>query len=421
MHRSLFLIAHVLITLSLTACGARPSPRPIATEPGATRPLSDAPRAIVWPSPERAVPANTAWIVLGFNVPVAAEDLQKLGLKDGDVRVEPRWIMTAADPYVRGAILWGPFQDPRCAQSDEATLCAGHEYAIDGPAGVRNEEGTAARILATLRIGPPALKGPEWTGVGGVRASDTAVEITRTVDAPCVLRGPELPLMPGEPTAIFDMSTGKALITGLAPQTLYTWQIECVDAAGQSTPPWPITFATEPSRRTLISELVVDPQHDWNDSQAENGAPFDAAAALSDRASSTDEWVEIENAGAAPIDLAGYVVMTVDTSPASVRIGDAFTGKTPQGFTANGTTRLLPGERLVVRASPSSENAANDARFELRDELGMLRDAVSLGKSGLPNGDAHGPSDEAVAACMNGESRTWRKVRATPGAANACP
>lgn len=383
-------------------------------------PLSEAPRATVWPSPERAIPANTGWIVLAFNVPVAAADVAKLVLNDGAVRVEARWAMLADDPYVRGAILWGPFADARCPDAGEPRLCAGHDYVIDSVEGVHSVDGVVGHALATLHVGDASLTGPEWTTLGSVRASDVAVRLTRGVDGPCVLRAPEVPLAGSDPATIFDMEDGEVTIEGLAPATTYDWRLECVDAVGRSTPPWRVQFVTEAARRVVISEVVVDPQHDWNDSSGARGLPFDADAAFTDRASSTDEWVELYNRGDVPVDLSAYVVQTLDTSPAEQRVGDVFAAKVAQGFSVSGSAILGPSERLVLRLSPSGENAANDARLRLMDELGLVRDEVTLGKDGVPSGDAHGPADEAVSACVSGDVRVWKKTSATPAAPNPC-
>jgi hypothetical protein len=374
----------------------------------------------VWPSESKAIPANTGWIVLSFNVPVAADDVKKLQLVDGDVRLSARWVMTAADPYVVGAILWGPFSDPRCSNDEQEALCAGHDYDIAASAGVRGENSAIAHSLARLHVGEAALKGPEWMTLGDVQVTDTAAAITRSVDTPCVLRAPELPLAGSEPATIFDMSEGRVLISGLTPETEYTWNIECVDATGRSTAPWQVVFRTGTERRVLLSEVVVDPQHDWNDSQQPRGVPFDADAVLVEKASSTDEWIELVNEGAVSVDLENYSLRTLDASPETQRIGEAFTGKTPQGFSPSALPRLLAGERLVVRATTGSGSVSNAVTIELVDELGVVRDTVTLGKEGVPSGEAKSSGDEAVAACITNGTRAWKKTRATPAAQNAC-
>ena len=70
---------------------------------------------------------------------------------------------------------------------------------------------------------------------------------------------------------------------------------EIFDVPGAGTGSFPLLPL--PEQRLLLSEVVVDPQFDWNDSQGARGLPFDGDAAPSAHPSPTDEWVELWNAG----------------------------------------------------------------------------------------------------------------------------
>jgi hypothetical protein len=405
------MIRPVFCLLVVLSCGRRDARTPaLQTRLSSAAPAPMAPlRATVWPDPSLALPANVAWISLSLSSPVSRERLERgLRLQEDEIPIEARWILAAAGPQVDGGIMWGPFSDPRCSTAEAPRLCVGHRYTLwlDGDE------------LETFEVGPEAVVGPFWTGPGSVEVSDNAARLTRPSDLPCVVSALELSV-PAPPQTVFDVPHG-ALVRGLTPDTAYNWSFVCTDAAGFSSPRWSVSLRTLPAQNVRLSEVVVDPRFDWNDSQkgdADLGVPFDGTAAASERASPTDEWVELWNTGAGEVDISGYVVFVEDGTPSEMRVGDAIANK--QVFAPDGAPVLPAGGRFVMRLSPSSHNASNAATVVLRDRLFVERDRVALGQGG-PDGDATSQDDEAVFACGDETVRAWIKGRATPGEENAC-
>jgi len=144
-----------------------------------------------------------------------------------------------------------------------------------------------------------------------------------------------------------------------------------------STPTPPTVY---PSGAVVINEVVTDPQQDWNDSAGGNGVPFDAVPG-DGVVSSTDEWIELLNVTECSLDLTGWSLVMIDTSPATEILGE---GKAVLRFSAGGSlTDFRPGERLVVGNPKGALN--NDVYIELRDASGHLVDDVEIGDD--PEGD----------------------------------
>jgi len=334
---------------------------------------------------------------------VPHEHLATLRLVDGVTEVAPRWVWSAADPVVNGAVMWGPFSDPRCRHDQSDVLCDGHHYSLM----------LGSVEVATIGVGPERRVGPQWTGAGTVQVGDIGVKLTRATDYPCVVAAASLGLPDALPETIFDPAHG-ALIAGLLPQTDHQWSVTCINAAGFSSPAWDVSFRTLSAQTLQLSEVVVDPQYDWNDSQTPRGAPFDDNAAESDRSSPTDEWAELWNTGEQPLDILGYSVEVQDGTPATMRVADALDDD--ESYCPAGCTPLPARARMVMRLSPSGSNATNRATIILRDALGLERDRLEL-----ENGDATSPANESTSACGTADSRAWQKGVATPGTINACP
>lgn len=137
----------------------------------------------------------------------------------------------------------------------------------------------------------------------------------------------------------------------------------------------------EPPR---LSEIVADPQRDWN----EDG-----------RITGTDEWIELENPGAAALDLAGWKLLLNDSTPAT----QALDGVVPAG-----------GRRVVW--NPVGD-LNNNAHVALLDPSGKTIDELRFGTwpgSQAPTADASGDFDEALRL----RDGVWARRVATPGAPN---
>jgi hypothetical protein len=119
--------------------------------------------------------------------------------------------------------------------------------------------------------------------------------------------------------------------------------------------------------RVVINEVVTDPQRDWNDTAGGDGRAFVATPGVG-TVSSSDEWLEVLNAGGEPVDLTGWRLEFVDSSPASMTVG---TGSATLVWSDGSSLAcLLPGGRLVVGNPAGSMN--NDVRIVLRDDAGAV-------------------------------------------------
>jgi hypothetical protein len=163
----------------------------------------------------------------------------------------------------------------------------------------------------------------------------------------------------------------------------------------------------------VIDEVVTDPQTDWSSSGFDGTA---GAGAITD----ADELVElyIKTAG---LDLGGWTIALEDGSPTSggLEAGGAFAVARYAG--AGNLHYTAAGAYLVLGNPGGSLN--NEILISLKDGDGQVIDQVQLGGGGGPNGNATGPTDEAVARNPNGNDTNvdWADLfhqRATVGRDN---
>jgi len=134
-----------------------------------------------------------------------------------------------------------------------------------------------------------------------------------------------------------------------------------------------------------FSEAVLDPQADHSESAGGNGVLYDLVPG-SGTVSTVDEWIEIYNASAAAVDLAGWRVEFADTSPAAFVFGvDPAVLRFSEG---SGLTSLAPGGFALVGNPPGSMNNAID--LLLYDASGSLMDQWSIVGAG-----SRGAADES--------------------------
>ena len=142
-----------------------------------------------------------------------------------------------------------------------------------------------------------------------------------------------------------------------------------------------------------FTEVVTDPQQDWNDSSGGDGIPFDDISG-NGTVGSTDEWIEIENDGEATMNMYGYTLKMVDGTDET----EFFSA--PKGtfvFSDGGSvTDFGAGEVLVIGNPPG--DLKNTVTLTLLDETGLPIDEVAV-----ENGDAHGISDESFQLSSDGE------------------
>lgn len=142
-----------------------------------------------------------------------------------------------------------------------------------------------------------------------------------------------------------------------------------------------------------INEIVVDPQQDHDGSG--NISP-------------NDEYVEIKNISSAPVDLYGYLLLLIDS--------------TPEGISLTSFGSLNAGEYLVIQNPEGAQN--NDGMIELRDVNYDLADIVTYGNwddgntsDNWPSGNSSGLEDESLSAFPDGENY-YLKTSATRGYVN---
>jgi hypothetical protein len=128
----------------------------------------------------------------------------------------------------------------------------------------------------------------------------------------------------------------------------------------------------------VISELVLDPQQDWNDS-TDAGEPFDATPGSGD-VDTNDQWIEILNCTSGTIDLSGYRLEFLDSWSSEVLISDAATDMA-------GEIDLKPGQTLVVGNLDRRVGVDVEVEILLRSPTLTVVDRVLVGVTSLGAGE----------------------------------
>jgi hypothetical protein len=164
--------------------------------------------------------------------------------------------------------------------------------------------------------------------------------------------------------------------------------------------PWPLLLlvlaAAPPAAAdsVRITEVVTDPQADHSENAGGNGTPYDLLPGTG-TISSVDEFVELFNAGSTALDLTGYTLAFLDTTPSSYTFGTT-SGTATLLFTGGSSLeQLLPGGFVLLGNPPGALN--NSLDIELRDPEGALRDLLAVA-----DGNATSGLDEAVARLWTG-------------------
>ena len=153
---------------------------------------------------------------------------------------------------------------------------------------------------------------------------------------------------------------------GLTPQASPTHTPSSTHSPTTTSTPSPtVTPTAAMPGSILINEVSTDPQQDWNDSEGGNAVPFDDMAG-SGTIGTTDEWIELLNAGLEVINLSTWALHMIDTTPATLFFADP--GATLLRFSNGGTVNnFQPGEYLTIGNPPGSMN--NDVFLVLRDQV----------------------------------------------------
>jgi len=142
-----------------------------------------------------------------------------------------------------------------------------------------------------------------------------------------------------------------------------------------------------------ISEAVVDPQADHSENSGGNGVPYDESPG-NGTVSTVDEFVELFNFGTDVVDMTGWYLDFVDSSPARYLFG-ATSGSVVRLSAGSSLGQLLPGGYLLLGNPPGSMN--QDLDIQLFDPSGRLRDVMQVREGG-----ATGAEDEALSLVWHG-------------------
>lgn len=168
---------------------------------------------------------------------------------------------------------------------------------------------------------------------------------------------------------------------------------------------------TPPEVAAVISELVPSPRHDWGDSEPA-GMPFDGLPGAG-TVSTADEWVELVNRSAHPLDLSqiGLELRTLDGTPSTTAVLEA-----PALYfgAGGGPASWQPGEALVVRTRGAM------SQTELQVELwagAVLLDRVRIGTEVDSDHPGGAPPDLQHEALGRGWDGYLRWCVPSPGSA----
>lgn len=192
--------------------------------------------------------------------------------------------------------------------------------------------------------------------------------------------------------------------------------VESVDNDGAQSPPeiGPSTPVTDnqsdveaviefPERTgVIITEVVTDPQRDWNDTDGGNSVAFDRFPGTGTIGSS-DEWIELENSSVETMSLKDWRLEMLDGSDATEFFSQP--SSTLQ-FSLGGTVEsFLPGEFLVLGNPPG--DMKNTLLLRLIDDQEQIVDEIDI-----PDANADGIFDEAW---QWSDDEGWKQDESTIG------
>lgn len=258
-------------------------------------------------------------------------------------------------------------------EGDCAPLCAHAPYHLELETGAQSVESMEVWTATTSDRRPPTVQ------VVSASSRGASFLVDLSSDEPVVFEawarsaeGHEValsgPVVPG----LFTRLETEA---PLHPESVYWVLLHAEDLSGNPAESRSFEVRTPPAARIHFSELVLSPLRDWGDSEPA-GQPFDAEPGQG-TVSAADQWVELVNLGAQPIDLrsAGLLVRALDTTPAETWLASAPALHFGSGGTLAG---WWPGEALVVRLR--GQMSKSELVLELHQDSALL-DRVEIGRS----------------------------------------
>lgn len=156
-----------------------------------------------------------------------------------------------------------------------------------------------------------------------------------------------------------------------------------------------------PNQATIIiNEVVTHARQDWGDSGGD-GEPFDRTPG-DGRISSSDQYIELYNAGTTIVDIRNWELTMVDASSDTALISESNT-EIDLAISPGSTLSALQPGGFVVVGNPDG-TMANDVFITLRDASGRLVDDVEIGGVGR-DAEGDGPEDGAPSPSENGFAR----------------
>lgn len=200
--------------------------------------------------------------------------------------------------------------------------------------------------------------------------------------------------------------------------------------------PYASDAGLDPDVKLVINEIVSYPLQDW--SHSDTGTNRFRGPPGNGKVDGGDQYVELYNAGTRTLDLTGFTLQIIDSSPEVTTLRQNVETAFSPG---SSVLALAPGAYVVV-GNPEGF-ASTDAYYVLRTRCGAVLDDVEIGgatetrdfeqdgiNDGAPsadrNGRAHGAFDEAVARFANGtdtddDIADFIPMFPTPLAANVNP
>lgn len=298
--------------------------------------------------------------------------------------------------------------DSQPATPVRLSFMTGTAFMADAPTVVStdppvNVGDASPRIEPVLRFSKRMAPSPTTTAWGGFGGSWVAHQLRWEDDMTALRLIPEAPLRFG--SAYLIELRGASDAWGNAIQT-----------------PFVLRFATQEAEgHVVINEIVTAPRQDWNDSAGGNGMAFDPVPG-NGSVTTSDEYIEIFNGSFKTLDLTGWTLEQIDTTPQTHTLGTGSSVTERFSKATSSLQRFEPGCYLVI-GNPVGDNA-DTITLVLRDSRGFEVDRVTLGvPGGAPPGASTAVTDEAVIRLPNGrdtdiDAADWYRGPASPLAAN---
>ncbi|HBF12699.1 MAG TPA: hypothetical protein DDW49_04815 [Deltaproteobacteria bacterium] len=150
-----------------------------------------------------------------------------------------------------------------------------------------------------------------------------------------------------------------------------------------------------------FTEVITDPQQDWNDSSGGNGIGFDALVGQG-TIGTTDEWIEIKNGRDQALDISLWSLKMNDGTDEEIIFGETGANLV---FSLGGSVDFFQPDEFLIVGNPPGD-MKNTVSLELVDEEGHIVDGLDV-----PDANADDLRDESF---FFDENFLWKTGRASP-------